>query len=127
MIRWSLRHPGTGVTYTMPINPNTMTNPHGPRQTIGYVASPIDGAVRARRGRRMPQEWAFGGVIRTQDHHDALRDWCSSPDLVELTDHLARRWLVRLVAFEPEERRPTPYVTWRFRYMIRCYVYRRLA
>jgi hypothetical protein len=127
VIRWRFYNPRTLLEYVVPINPNQMTSPHGPRDTIGYTVSPIDQQVRARRNHKVPHEWQFAGVIRTQEHHDALRDWCASPDLIEVSDHLGRTFQVRLFSFEPVERRPTPHVPWRFRYVVRCYVHGRLA
>lgn len=125
--RWRLHSPARGITYTVPINPREMTSPHSPRRTAGFSVSPIDLAVRARREHPLPHEWAFSGVIRTQEHHDTLRDWCTFPEKVQVTDHLNRTFSVRMVAFEPTERRPTPHVPWRYTYMIRCYVYEQLA
>lgn len=125
--RWQLHSPPRALTYVVPINPREMTSPHGARGTVGYSVSPIDLNVRARREHRLPSQWNFGGVIRTQDHHDTLREWCTYPEKVEITDHLQRTFSVRLLAFEPTERRPTPLVPWRFTYMIRALVYGQLA
>lgn len=125
--RWRLKNAARSLDWTMPINPNSMSSPHYQRGTIGYSVSPVDAHVRAFRPSLKAFEWQFGGVIRTQEHHDTLRDWCGYTERITLTDHLDRTWRVRLFSFEPEERRPTPSVPWRFRYVVRAYMYGRVS
>lgn len=127
MLRWKLKDMTTSDEVTFPFNPNTMSSPHAPRSTVTQATSPVDGTVRAVRPRPPVKDWAFGGFIRSEEHYDLLDSWVQRGVPVELTDHLGRTFLLRLIQFRPKERRPTRIVAWRFTYEMRATVLRRTS
>lgn len=127
MLRWTLKDTTTDEVVALPYNPNTMSSPHAARNTVTTAVSPIDGQVRTMRPRRPVKDWTFGGIIRTEAHYTLLQTWVERGVPVELTDHLGRTFLLRLVHFRPKDRRPTPYVTWRLKYEMSATVLRRIS
>jgi hypothetical protein len=126
--RWIFTEVDTGETYTVPINPDSMSSPFQDRQ-IQQVYGSREGYNRMRSF-ELPapaKEWEFGGAIRTQAHHDALRTWSKKPGLVNVTDHLDRTFQVVFQGFEATDRSPTPQTPWRQRYTMSALVLRRLA
>lgn len=116
--RWQLRDTDTDETWTMPINPDSMS-------PVPLVSRSFRHAGTRRRGRRTPRTFSgpppaktlqWAGVIRTQDHYDQLVRWARKSVEVEVTDHIGRRFIVLPTAFRPEDRRPTPRTPWRLRY-----------
>lgn len=126
-MRWTLHDPVAGDTWAMPINPNTMTTLVATKKFDTTAGTGADGRVRTLAEPIAPFEWSFGGVIRAQDQYDALADWCTRPNPIELSDHFGRTWLVLLEAFDPDEKRPTLRTAWRFDYTVRAHVLGRLA
>jgi hypothetical protein len=131
--RWIFTDPHSAETYTVPINPNKMSDPEakqrdfqfGSRSRSTALAAPD--AIRGIENPAQLVEWTFEGVIYHQDHHDALEHWARKPEEVEITDHFGRVWEVVMVAFVPSERRPTPNKPWRFTYEMRATVIERKA
>lgn len=126
--RWIFTEVDTGQTYTVPINPDSMSSPFLDRQMAN--ASGVRAGYDRLRTIELPpeaKEWTFGGVIRTKQHHDDLRTWSKKPGLVNVTDHLDRTFQVVFVSFEPTDRSPTPNVPWRLRYVMTALVLRRIA
>lgn len=126
-MKWVLNDPDTAETWTMPINPDSMSSPH-PAKPLRHAYGVRTGLHRARTfmAAQAPVRWTFGGVIRTQAHYDALEDWASK-DIVHITDHLARTWVVVMQGFDPVDRRPTPQTPWRLRYQMQTLILRRLS
>lgn len=120
--RWIFTDPVTLDDYTVHINPNAMTSPHRVNATEAYPVSPVDGRIRARRPKPQPREWTFSGVIREQDHYDALLLWSQKEYPIFITDHLGRTWFVLLNEFAPEERQRNATVPDRYRYEMKGYV-----
>jgi hypothetical protein len=128
MSRWVLTHVGTGATWTMPINPNTMSSPHQDR-SIQTSYGTRAGTERLR-GFVTPteaKEWTFGGVIRTKEHYDTLEAWAKLSGHVRITDHLGRTFEVLISEFTPEDRRPSKNVAWRMTYQMKTLLLRRVA
>lgn len=130
--RWIFHDPAEAETWTVPINPNEMTDPESRTRAFNFgVASRSSNvsAPAAIRGieaaSQQPVEWSFGGVIHTQDHHDKLEHWARKPGEIEVTDHFGRTWVVVMKTFEPTERRPTLSKPWRFTYTMRALVLER--
>jgi cell wall-associated NlpC family hydrolase len=109
--RWRFTDPVGGDTYTVPINPNTMTSPF--RKTSVSLQGSPHGEVRAL-AKTTPVEWSFGGVIRTQAHYDALLAWTQKPNPVTITDHLGRTHTIILSAFNPEDARAALPTKWNY-------------
>lgn len=117
--RWVFTDPVTSATYTLPINPNSMTSPFRKTSKQTLPASPVDGRVRVL-STPQPVDWQFGGVIRAQAHYDALLEWVTKPNPVTITDHLGRTFTVLLTSFEPQDQRARLATKWT--YTIKGYV-----
>jgi hypothetical protein len=111
-VRWKFTDPVASETWTVPINPNTMTSPW-PKTSITLAGSPLGGDVRALV-KTTPVEWSFGGVMRTQAHYDELLRWVSKPNPVTVTDHLGRTFNVLLTKFDPEDVRVVLPTKWNY-------------
>lgn len=130
MSRWSLRDPATGETWVMPLSPDSMSSPHATRR-LDTIPSIVQGGGRMRlRTFMTPEsavEWEWGGVIRTQAHHNALEAWARKEGEVHVSDHLGRTWAVLITSFQPTDRRPTPSTPWRLRYTMSALILRRVS
>lgn len=129
--RWTFLDPATSETWTVPINPNTMTDPTNRQRRYQHsyqgTTNLDDARFRSLETAAPIVEWTFGGVIQTKDHHDKLEHWARKESKVHITDHLGRTFAVVMRTFEPKERRPTPAKPWRFTYEMRAYVLRRVS
>lgn len=114
--RWTFYDPATTDTYVHQINPNTMTSPFRGNSTEAMTG------VLSYRKRSEPREWTFGGVIRTQQQYEDLRDWATRTGRLHVTDHLGRTFEVFLIEFVPDEKTPTANNAWRFDYTMRALV-----
>jgi hypothetical protein len=123
-LRWQFYDRVVGDTYTVEYNPDTMTSPHPKRQTTAYPSG--TGRVRTMRAASPPTEWNFGGFIRTETTLNTMVTWAKRGNLMELTDHLNRTWLVRFVQFDEQEQIPTPRAPWKFRYQVNALIYGRI-
>lgn len=124
--RWMFTDSSVPETWTHPINPNTMSSPYQTREgdhSAGRhnTVAVFVGAAKA------PKEWSFGGVIRTQAHHDQLDRWARKKKVITVSTHQSEVFEVILTSFEPEDRRPTPTVQWRMKYQMKALVLRRVA
>lgn len=128
MSSWTLYDPATLETWVMPINPDEMTSPYHVKQirTAYGIKSGLD-RLRGFMTPPQPKEWQWSGVIRTQAHYEAYEEWAAKGGEIHVTDHLGRTWEVFIQAFEPEERKPTANVPWRYRYTVRCLLMRRVS
>lgn len=128
-LRWKFVDPATGDEWTHPINPNTMSAPPLSVKTLRTGSGSRRGVDRLR-GFRAPapaQDWQFGGVIRTREHHDALHEWAKKDRLIEVHDHLGRVFEVVITGFTPSDRQPTARTPWRLTYQMRTLMLRRTA
>lgn len=117
--RWSFYDPEAAETWTVPLNPNTMTSPYPKKTQNSTPVSPVDGAIRAIETNQ-GVEWSFGGVMRTQDHYDTMLTWSQKQNEIEITDHLGRTITVLIIKFDPTDirsRRPT-----KWNYTVTCHV-----
>lgn len=116
-IRWTFTDTATNETYTLPINPNTMS-PVGARVSLKRVRG-IYGVVSTRQVPTQT-EFSFGGVINTQAHYDALLTWVAKTVAVIVTDHLGRSFRVYLDSFVPTDRSPRPSLRTRWTYTVKA-------
>lgn len=126
--RWIFHDPGTGDSWTVPINPDSMGNPT-PAKGLAFGRNVRSGG-RQTTFRQVPKpvEWEFAGVIRTQAHHDNLLAWLNRRGIIEITDHLSRTFEVMLTGFEVTERAPTKSgVRWRMRYSMKALLLRQIS
>lgn len=124
-VRWIFTDSATLESETLRWNPNSMSSFLLPHNTISGAKSPIDGHYRAIRALPSPREFSFGGFIRTKEQHDMLLAWSQRTTLIDITDHLNRRFRVRFVMFEPSDKHPTKRNNWRMNYVMRCLSYGR--
>jgi hypothetical protein len=132
IVRWVFHDPSIPESWTVPINPNSMTDPEAKVRayqfgTASRSSSLSNQVIRTFESPSQPASWEFGGVIHTQEHHDELERWARKPMDVQITDHLERTWHVVMKSFEPTERRPTPNKPWRFTYSMHALILGRLA
>lgn len=126
-VRWTLRDTATNETWTMPINPDSMSSPF-PARTLKFGNGwRGDQRVRAFSGSRAPVAWEWGGVIRSKTHYDRLTEWAEKSVAVDVTDHLGRTFRVVIEEFNPADRRPTPRVSWRLRYTMKALILERVG
>lgn len=125
-VRWVLHDVATDESWTMPINPDSMSSPLSKR-VLRVTTGQIGGRKRVFQTPPQPQEWEWSGVIRTKAHYDALVDWAKRSVEVDVTDHLERTFRVFINAFVPEERPPTPQTPWRGRYTMKTTILGRIA
>lgn len=126
-VRWVLRDTSTGAQWTMPINPDSMSSPFSARNMKYAGGWAKDRRLRAIAGARAPVEWEWSGAIRSKSHYDRLVEWAEKSVAVDVTDHLGRTFRVYLVEFTPTDRRPTPRVSWRFRYTMKALILERVG
>lgn len=126
-VRWVMVDTITLEEWEFTYNPNKMSTPHAARATVTTPRSPIDSSIRGFRKMEMPRDWSFSGFIRDQDHYETLAEWVDRGHPVELTDHLDRTFLIRLIQFIPAERRPSKTLAWRFTYEMKAAVIRRIS
>lgn len=124
--RWTLTSVDTGDSWTMPINPNTMSSVNRTRQ-VDTFSGGVTSRVRSFERAAEPVKWTWAGVIRSKDHYDALAAWARRPGKVRVTDHLGRTFEVLMQQFEPEDRKPTAKVDWRLRYTMQVVLLRRVS
>lgn len=114
--KWLL-HDLSGVLadYTFAVNPNVLSSPL-PARALAMHGVAIDGQIRGF-GKVPPHEWTFGGILYDQAQYVALRDWVFRAGKTHLTDHLNRKFLVRLTIFNPV-RAGTRRHPWRHKYEV---------
>ena len=125
--RWRFVDLAAGEQWEHPINPNRMS-PVPQARSLVFGSSTRVGRDRIRTGERPApaQQWSFGGVIRTREHHDELYAWALRGSKIRVHDHLGRIFEVVFTDFEPTARRPTPNVPWRYSYEMKTLMLRRL-
>lgn len=125
VVRWKLQSLETGEIYTVEINPN---------QASSYIfaksfefAKHDDARMRGVQASRAPQDWSFGGVVRSKSYHDALIGWERRPGKIRVTDHLGRTFEVMVRSLDLLDRRPSGDDTWRFTYTFNFLMLRRIT
>jgi hypothetical protein len=133
--RWIWYDPSTSDEWVVPMNPNKMTSPHAPKNTVLYPKSERThgrgegggGVARIMQFRQNPYEWSFSGVIRSEQHFHDLMAWSKKTSRLHITDHLERTWEVRMDSIDIDEQRDTARNPWRFTYTVKVNIYGRVA
>lgn len=125
-LRWTFTDASVPETFTVPINPNEMGPTYDPRE---FDHTPGANGVVALflKASKTPKEWTFGGVIRTQEHHDELTRWAAKKKKIQIGTHLGQTFEVLIQAFNPEDRQPTATVPWRMKFQMTCLVLRQVS
>lgn len=125
--RWTFYDPTEDETYVFPINPDSEKNPFAPKGLSFGRGRRAGQRSSTWRGRPTPTSWEFGGVIRTQAHHDAFYEWVGRRRIIHVKDHLGRVFECYLTSFEPTDRKPAKNVPWRLRYLMKAQILRQLV
>lgn len=130
--RWTLVDTEAATQWEFPRNPNKMTSPHGPRNSVifsrAYGTDAGNGGIsRVIAFRQQPYEWTFSGDIRTQQHYEDFVAWTANPNRLNLTDHLGRTWQIRIDSVDVTEQRQTARSAWRYEYTVKAIIYGRVA
>jgi hypothetical protein len=135
--RWKFTDRHESESWTMPVNPNTMTSPWEVKNMV-YAHGERIGLERIRAV-QLPSEivrWEFGGVIYTKEHHDELLRWTKKQHEVQVSDHLGRTFEVVLQNYAPEDRTVKQWPEgaslshwrrWRMRYTMTALILRRVS
>jgi len=130
--RWVFTDEVADETWTVPINPDSMTSPEPPAKNVTFASGKVNdlhnnGRTVTFLGKPTSREWEFGGAIRTQAHYEGLVAWAAKTNDVLVTDHIGRTWRVLITDFLPTERPPTPRTPWRLRYTVKTTIIERVT
>lgn len=115
--RWVFFDPATGDSWTVPRNPNSMTDiPHVARRLRQSPAFGPDQQVATFEQPPDQLAFKFGGSIDSEAHYDSLLEWSAKENEIQVTDHLGRNFIIFPTAFTPEEQKPTRRNPWRINY-----------
>lgn len=95
-VRWTLTDKGTGETWLMPANPNTMSAL--PRQRSLSVTP----GGRIFQTSTPAQQIQWGGVILNAAHYQSLESWSRRPGVIVVKDHLQRSFEILIESFRPD-------------------------
>lgn len=101
-VRWIFKEVVSGVTYTLPMNPNQGGTPTRQRQIYLGTTSGPGGKTIVQSGRLQPSQMTFSGLTLTQEHYEKLDEWASKNTLIEIEDDLARKFRGIFITFNPE-------------------------
>jgi hypothetical protein len=121
VVRWRFQDMLTNEIHTVELNPNQMSGYLFPKSFEWAGGSRKQGV----RVPRQPLDWTFGGVVRTEGHHDSLIDWQRRAGKVRITDHLGRTFEAMIRSLDMRDRKPAGDNTWRFEYTFNCLLLRR--
>lgn len=107
VVRWIFHDPYTDPveTWTVPINPNTMTSPFRDKNVSTQVTTAVNGKTLLFEGNAAPAQWQFGGVILDHDHYQELLRWINKRNRIQITDHFGRQMWAYLLSYKPDPRR----------------------
>lgn len=104
-VRWTLTEKATGETWTMPLNPNSMTGlPQLKQFTTAGWSPQGSNRLRTFQAPTSAERLEWSGVILTDSHHQDLRTWSAKPGVIVVTDHLQRSFEVIIQAFVPDQK-----------------------
>ena len=126
VVRWQFQDLATNQVHIVSLNPNKMSGLTFGR-SIEWASGTIDGRPVGLMSSPDPTPFTFGGVVRTQSHHDTLIDWQKRPGKVRVTDHLGRVFEVMIRSLDMTDRTLTANNRWRFAYQFDCLLLRRIA
>lgn len=121
--RWKLETLDAAESYTFEINPNAQDSPFLVRNVTWDYNGPVLG-WSGRRDGRLPKDWSFSGVLRSQAQYDALLVWVGKRVKIKLTDDRGTVYTLRLTTFSPSQQGPARRnAPWRMTYTMRAMVY----
>jgi hypothetical protein len=108
---------GAGASYTVPINPSSMSKLKASRTINVRTTTAVDGQALFFEGQRPPQQITFGGTLLNKEHYDALDHWVYNTGRITITDHFLRRLSVVLMDFDAQPKYSAS-IYWRHDYSI---------
>lgn len=116
-IAWRFEDPTEGTVEFMSINPNEGASPSF-QKALTKETTTAPGASRQvllYEGADPPRDFAFSGVILTQEQYEFLYNAWDKRHPVQLTDDLGRVFVIYLESFNPKRVRSATY-PWRHTY-----------
>lgn len=87
-------------SYEFPVNPDQVQMTLGGIVINSEPTTVSSGEVISWEGAPAVQQMTWGGRILSEEQHDALYDWGVTGQRVYITDHLHRRYLVKIVSLD---------------------------
>ncbi|GAB3863309.1 hypothetical protein GCM10028801_30630 [Nocardioides maradonensis] len=93
-------------TWTLPVNPSSMTNPHFERNvTTRHATSPSQGQFAVAEAAFVTRPWRITGYYPDQDFYNKLLGFCGIRRRFYVQDHRERIWLVGVQSFTTTPRK----------------------
>lgn len=105
VVRWKFYDPNTLEQYTVPINPDSVTDPSRKKNIVEQPTVAQGGAMLLMEGRQAASVMEFSGAILTQAHHDAFNAWFDKDYPVKITDDLGVEQWVFITEYTPKRQR----------------------
>lgn len=122
MHRWTFTTLDGLSSYIVPINPNQAESPLR-EQALSWFLDSASGFT-GMRSKRQPVQWSFSGVIRSQQHYEALMLWARKREKVRILTDLDELLVVRITGFKPERKGPPRRgVEWRHTYRVDALIF----
>lgn len=121
--RWVFHDQLTGENWTVPLNPNAMTNPYPQRKyTYATTSAGHQGAIITNEAHPDPTQWQFSGDILDRAHFDKLLEWSRKRNRISITDHYRRIFVGTMDQFAPIPKRAYGKY-WRHTYTVTFTIY----
>lgn len=118
--RWILYDPVAVETWTMPINPDSVSPIPARKRSLRFARGQrADQRVRTMATPAPIGEFTWAGVIRTEAHYNTLVAWAKKTNAIQVTDHRGKVYRVFINSFDPTDRPPTRRTSWRLRYTMK--------
>lgn len=116
-VQWRIE--GGGHSYAFEINPNAETSPHPSRQIQWDYSRQ---GYAGRRAGKSPTRWSFSGVLRNMEQHDEFVALLNTRTKLILSTDLGERYVIRLVAFKPDQTKHSRIAPARQLYTMDCLI-----
>jgi hypothetical protein len=117
VVRWEFLDPQTLDTAVFEINPDEGGTPSYSKNITSHSTVAHNGKTIVFEGSAPATELNFSGTILTESMYNLLYNWFSLPHQVQLTDDLARVWLLYITKFEAKRVRSAIY-PWKHTYTV---------
>ena len=108
-VRWTFYDPNTLVEFTVPINPNSVSDPDRKKKIKETPTLSKDGTVLLVEGREDAPTMKWSGTILTKAHHDAFIEWYKKSYSVRVTDDNGDEQWVFITGYSSERQRSPKY------------------
>lgn len=100
--RWTFYDPNTLESYTVPINPDSVTDPSRKKNIVEQPTVAPNGALLLVEGRDQALVKQFSGTILTKEHHEAFNTWFEKRYPVRLTDDNGDQEWIYITEYSPK-------------------------